>query len=228
MNIRIILLILCLPMASQTTAQYAMPSVHELEFEEVALDYNTYNDKHEPMAYLSGFSIEGDIQLLKKNPVQVMFNPIAKVDRSECILMRWDPVMRVWNKLTGKQLKNTTEGRNIYWAAAIDSPGHFALMKKIEKTGKTQIVLPVGYSAEEWRYVQPNIGVVCEGFTHTRTLSVPLLSLSPVAHVSMKFRKVGEPACTISEAVLGNLVKDFWKEPDAINQTFEMSFASLK
>lgn len=228
MNIRIILSVLCLQVASQASSQSTLPSVHELEFEEVAQSYNTYNDKREPMTYLSGFSVEGDMQMLKKNPIQVMFNPIAKVDRGDCILMRWDPVMRVWNKFSGNQLKNANEGRNLYWAALIDSPGHFALMKEIEKRGATQLMMPNGYSSEEWRYVQANLGVVCEGFTCTKIVSVPLMNLSPVAQVSLRFRKSGEQAVNISDEALGKLVIDFWKDADAVNKTYEMSFASLK
>jgi hypothetical protein len=228
MNIRIFLLLFCLPPALQTIAQSSIPSVHELEFEVVANSYNTYNSKREPMTFLSGFSLEGDIQSLKKNPVQVLFNPVANVDRSDCILMRWDPVMRVWNKLAGNQLKNVQEGRNMYWAAGIDSPGHYALMRELEKSGRTQLVLPDGFTAEEWRYVQSNLGVVCEGFTHAGTLAVPLESLSPVGHVSIRFRKSGRPVQQVSEVLLGTLVSDFWKDPDAVNPTYEMSFASVK
>ena len=228
MNIRIVISAMMLPLASLSVAQPNSPLVRELDFEEVAQNYNTYNEKREPMSYLAGFSMEGDIQLLKKNPVQVMFNPLAKVDRGDCMLMRWDPVMRVWDKLAGNQLKNTTEGRNLYWAALIDSPGHYALMKELEKTGTTQLVLPSGCSAEEWRCVQQNMGVVCEGFAHTKSLSVPVPTLSPTARISMRYRKMGEPVQHLSDTVLGTLVSDFWKQPDAVNQTFEMSFASLK
>lgn len=228
MNIRIILLMVCLPSALQIAAQSPMPSVHELEFEVVADRYNTYNSKREPMTFLSGFTLEGDIQSLIKNPVEVLFNPVVNVDRSDCILMRWDPVMRVWNKLAGNQLKSVQEGSNTYWAARIDSPGHFAMMKELPKSGRTQLVLPDGCTADEWRYVQRNVGVVCEGFTQAGTLAVPLVSLSPVGQVSIRYRKTGQPVQQVSEVLLGTLVSDFWKEPDAVNPTYEMSFASVK
>lgn len=228
MNIRIVLFILCLPGASQMIAQHVMPSVNELTFEVLADRFNTYNDKREPMSYLSGFAVEGETKLLEKNPIEVMFNPIAKMDRGDCLLMRWDPVLRVWIKLTGKQLRNAYEDRSIYWSAKVDAPGHYALMKAIDRQGTTVLTIDGGYAAEQWKYVQHNLGVVCEGFSTTRTLTIPLMDVSPLAEISMNMRKSGGAICKVSDVLLGSVVKDFWKVPAAANQTYEMSLASVK
>lgn len=228
MNIRIVLFILCLPGASQMIAQYVMPSVNELTFEVLADRFNTYNDKREPMSYVSAFTVEGETNLLVKNPIEVMFNPIAKMERSDCLLMRWDPVLRVWVKLAGNQLRNAHEGGSVYWSAKVDAPGHYALMKEIDRQGKTMLTIQGGYAAEEWRYVQHNLGVVCEGFSATRMLTIPLMDVSPLAEISMKMRKSGEPVCKVSGVLLGTVVKDFWKVPAVANQTYEMSLASVK
>ena len=228
MNIRIVLFILCLSSASQMIAQHVMPSVNELTFDVLADRFNTYNDEREPMSYLSAFTVEGESKMLEKNPVEVMFNPIAKLDRGDCLLMRWDPVLRVWLKLAGNQLRATYEGTRAYWAAKIDAPGHYALMKEIDKQGTTLLTIEGGYSAEEWKYVQHNLGVVCEGFSNTRTLTVPLMDLSPLAEISMRMRKNGEPVSRVSDVLLGTLVKDFWKSSDATERAYELSFASVK
>ena len=228
MNIRIIFAILLLHIVLQSHGQTNMPSVREISFEEVATRYNTHNDKREPMTFLSGFSVEGDAKSLTTNPVEVMFNPIAKVQRGDCELMRWDHVTRVWAKFSGNQLKNSTEGSKIFWSAGIDQSGIFALMKEIPLIGLTSLHLPAGLTSEEWRYVQPNLGVVCESYSHCRTLSVPLPALSPMAQITMKLRKGGGTVETISDMPIGVLVGDFWKKPDAVNQTWDISFASVK
>lgn len=228
MNIRIIFAILMVHVVLQLHSQTNMPSVREISFEEVAIRFNTHNDKREPMTFLSGFSLEGDAKSLTKNPVEVMFNPIAKLQRGECELMRWDPVTRVWAKFSGNQLKNSTEGSKIFWSAGIDQSGIFALMKEIPLHGVTNLHLPDGLTSEEWRYVQPNLGVVCESYKRCQSLSVPLPALSPMAQITMKLRKGGGTVETISDMPIGILVGDFWKKPDSVNQAWDISFAALK
>ena len=228
MNIRIIFSILLVHIGLQSHSQTNMPCVREISFEEVAARFNTHNDKRAPMTFLSGFSVEGDAKSLTKNPVQVMFNPIANVQRADCELMRWDPVTRVWAKFSGNQLKKSSEGSKMFWSAGIDQSGIFALMKEIPLHGETNLHLPEGLTSEEWRYVQPNLGVVCESYSHCQTLLIPLPALSPMAQITMKLRKVGGTVETISHMPMGVLVGDFWKKPDAVNQTWDISFASVK
>lgn len=228
MNIRILLFILCLLSASQMIAQHVMPSVNELTFDVIADRFNTYNDKREPMSYLSAFTVEGESKMLEKTPIEVMFNPIAKLDRGDCLLMRWDPVLRVWMKFAGNHLHTTYEGALTYWSANIDAPGHYALMKEIDNLGTTVLTIQGGYATEEWRYVQHNLGVVCEGFSNTRILTIPLVDVSPLSEISLSMRKNGEPVNKVSNVLLGTVVKDFWKVSDAVNRTYEISFASLK
>ena len=228
MNIRIVLMVVYLLSAVHVIAQSVSPSVKDLDFAMVAEQFNTCNDKREPMTFLSGCSIAGDDELLRKNPIEIMFNPIAKVDREDCLLMRWDPVLRAWKKFPGNRLNNTFEGRNAYWSAVVDASGHYALMKEIANHGSTQLLIPGGYAAEEWKYVQPNLGIVCEGFSTTRSIAVPVMNLSPLAQISLKFRKNGEPVSALSGLYVGQVVKDVWKDPDAINGSYELSLTTSK
>ena len=228
MNKRTLFVILMLQFVLHAYCQNNLPSMREISFQEVAARYNTHNDKREPMTFLSGFFLEGDSKLLTKNPVDVMFNPIANVQRGECELMRWDPVNRVWMSFSGNQLKNTSEGSQVFWTASIDQSGIFALMKEIPSHGVTNLHLPDGFTSEEWRLVQPNLGVVCESYKRCQSLSVPLPALSPMAQITMKLRNGGGAVESISDMPIGVLVGDFWKKPDSVNQAWDISFAALK
>jgi hypothetical protein len=54
------------------------------------------------------------------------------------------------------------------------------------------------------------------------------MDVSPLSEISLSMRKNGEPVNKVSNVLLGTVVKDFWKAPDATNRTFEISFVSLK
>jgi hypothetical protein len=55
-----------------------------------------------------------------------------------------------------------------------------------------------------------------------------VLNLSPLAQISLKFRKNGEPVSALSGLYVGQVVKDVWKDPDAINGSYELSLTTSK
>jgi hypothetical protein len=228
MNTKIITSILMFHFTTQAMCQNNIPSVHGILFNEIASSYNTFNDKHDPMTYLYGFSIDGDTHSLLKNPVEVMFNPIAQVQREDCVLMRWDPVTRVWRKFSGNQLRSSREAGKSYWVSTINHSGVFALMKEIPACGSTEVHLPPGIYSQEWRYVQSNLSVVCEGYAQCQTLVIPLPSLSPVAKISVKYRNGGGSVDTITSLPLGALISDLWKKPEAFCEVWNLSLATVK
>lgn len=226
MKIKIILILLLAGASTAYTAQIVVPQLKALNFSAVAENYNTYNDKHVAMTFVAGFSLEGDAKLISNNPVEVLFNPVSGTDRKDCDVMRWDPVMRVWEKFQGNQLRMVKEQELPYWSASVNTPGIYALMKENDLKGTTRLIIPDGYRAESWKYVQVSAGLVCEGFTPGSELSIPLPSISPLAVVSMKLRKPGEPIMELSGITVGTVVKGLWKEAAITGAAFEMTLAS--
>lgn len=226
MNNRIFCLIVGVLFTLGSSAQLSIPKVNELSFAAVAADYNTYNDKHVPMSFLSGFSLEGDEETLMKNPIEIMFNPFHGVDRDDCKLLRWDPVVRVWTKFSGNTLRQTHEGSGLYWSGSVNSPGIYALMRDLDMSGKTTLQLPDGYKVERWRYVQSNAGVVCESQLKGTALEIPLPAISPLAELSMRCRVNGKQLEEFGYAPAGTLVKRLWKDPAAVNAAYNMEITS--
>ncbi len=226
MNIRIACILLCLLSKSFVQAQLNIPLIRELAFADVAADLNTYSDKHAPLSFLSGFTLNGDEALLAKNPIEVMFNPVYGVHRDECRLLRWDPVIRVWTAFSGNALRQTRDGSALYWTANVATPGTYALMKDLAVAGKTRLDLPAGHKVEHWKYVQSNIGVVCEGHVKASSLSIPLPSVSPVAELSMRCRVDGNQIAEYALAPVGTLVKQLWRDASLQDATYKVEFAS--
>lgn len=208
------------------SAQVSIPQLNELSFQQVAESYNTYNKDREIMVFVSGFTLEGDAKLLASNQVEVLFNPVAGTDRQDCKLLRWDPVLRVWTKFEGNQLQTIKEATAPYWSAFVNGPGMYALMKEVELKGQTRLTVPDGYRADGWRYAHANSGIVCEGFTPTSEITIPLPSISPLAVVSMQLRKTGEPLMNLTDMKVGKVVKGLWKDAACTDATFEMVLAS--
>ena len=220
------LFVLLLAVASTAVeAQISVPQLKAINFEQVADSYNTYNDSREAMTFVSGFSLEGDAKLIEKNPVEVLFNPVSGTERQDCKLLRWDPVLRVWVKFQGNQLRTIKEQTTPYWSASVAAPGVYALMKENDLKGATRLVVPDGYRAESWKYVQSSAGIVCEGHKPGHELLIPLPSISPLATVSMQLRKRGEPVTNVASVPVGKLVKGLWKDAAMTEATFDMSLA---
>lgn len=226
MNMKILLILLLAGASTVVEAQIAVPQMKALNFQDVADNYNTYNDKREVMTFVSGFSLDGDAKLIEKNPVEVLFNPVSGTDRQDCKLLRWDPVLRVWVKFQGNQLRSVKEQTTPFWSGSVNSPGLYALMKENDLKGTTRLVVPDGYRAESWRYAQPSAGIVCEGHTPGREVAIPLPTLSPLATVSMQLRKSGEPVMHVAAVPVGKLVKSLWKDATITDATFDMTLAS--
>ena len=226
MNKKMLLALLLAVATTEVVAQISVPQLKELNFQQMADNYNTYNKDREVMSFVAGFTLAGDAKLLGKNPVEVLFNPVSGTDRQDCKLLRWDPVLRVWVKFEGNQLITTKEATTSYWSANVNSPGIYALMKEVDLKGQTMLVVPDGYRAENWRYVQANAGIVCEGFKPSGEIAIPLPSISPLAVVSLQLRKTGEPLMKLSGLMAGNIVKGLWKDATISNSTFDMTLAS--
>lgn len=210
---------------STAHTQTIAPQLKQLDFTGVAAHYNTYDDHRRPMAFLAGFELICDARLSDNNAIEVLFNPISGVNLRECALLRWDPLLRVWDTFSGNQVRVVRDGNGVYWSATMHEAGVFALMKELKLSGSTLLNAPSGYRAENWRYVQPNAGVVCEGFTRGQVIEVPMPSLSPMASISVQMRKNGEPAIQITDVRLGTLAKGMWKEVAAVNVTFDLMLA---
>lgn len=228
MSIRIAFLLLCILSVSGIIAQMQFPSITELDFASVASDYNTFNEKHVPLSFLSGFELTGDESMLAQNPMEVMFNPIFGVNRDDCEILRWDPVVRVWIKFPGNALRQTRDGSGVYWSASVSAPGVYALLKGLEVSGSTKLLLPSGYQVEQWRYVQSSSGVVCEGFMKGTTLSIPLPVISPLGEISMRCRVDGKRVEEFDYTPAGILVKRIWKDAAASNASYTVELASNK
>jgi hypothetical protein len=222
------LLALLLAVASTAAiAQSSAPQLKALNFQQVAENYNTYNDHREALTFVSGFTLDGDANLIEKNPVEVLFNPVSGTDRQDCKLLRWDPVSRAWVKFPGNQLRSVKEQTTAFWSAGVNAPGVYALMKENNWKGTTRLVVPNGYRAESWKYVQSSAGIVCEGYTPGQELVIPLPGISPLATVSMQLRKSGVPLMNVSGVPVGKLVEDLWKDAAVTDATFELTLASL-
>ena len=220
------LFVLLLAVASTAVeAQISVPQLKAISFQQVADSYNTYNDSREAMTFVSGFLLEGDAKLLEKNPVEVLFNPVSGTERQDCKLLRWDPVLRVWVKFQGNQLRTIKEQTTPYWSASVAAPGIYALMKENDLKGVTRLIVPDGYRAENWKYVQSSAGIVCEGHKPGHELLIPLPSVSPLATVTMQLRKKGEPVMNVAAVPVGKLVKGLWKDAAITEATFDMSLA---
>lgn len=226
MKMKILFVLLLAFAPTVVEAQISVPQLKAISFQQVADSYNTYNDSREAMTFVSGFSLEGDAKLIEKNPVEVLFNPVSGTERQECKLLRWDPVLRVWVKFQGNQLRTIKEQTTPYWSASVAAPGIYALMKENDLRGATRLVVPDGYRAESWKYVQSSAGIVCEGHKPGHELLIPLPSISPLATVSMQLRKRGEPLTNVSSVPVGKLVKGLWKDAAITEATFDMSLAS--
>jgi hypothetical protein len=221
------LFVLLLTVASTAAeAQISVPQLNAINFQQVADSYNTYNDSREAMTFVSGFSLEGDAKLIGMNPVEVLFNPVSGAERQDCKLLRWDPVLRVWVKFQGNQLRTIKEQTTPYWSASVAAPGMYALMKENDLKGATRLIVTDGYRAESWKYVQSSAGMVCEGHKPGYELLIPLPSISPLATVSMQLRKMGEPVMNVAAVPVGKLVKGLWKDAAITDATFDMSLAS--